>query len=80
MTAGIENTGNQSRYFHCYIGGRNVDHLVSDLTGLKQSKGKDTKGVVIIYGCGMDMTFALQEKCRAKVPWLFAEKYGTVSY
>ena len=79
VTRGRENSGNQSRYFHCYIGGRNVDRFVSDLTGLKQSEGKDTKGAVIIHGCGMDMAYALQQKCRAKAPWLFAETYGAVT-
>lgn len=78
VTKGRENSGNQSRYFHCYVGGRNVDRFVSDLTGLKQSKGKGTKGAVIIHGCGMDMAYALQQKCRISVPDLFAETYGYV--
>ena len=78
VTSGRESTSNQSRYFHCYIGGRDVDRFVSDLTGLKQSKADDTKGAVIIHGCGTDMAFALQQKCKSREPRIFADNYGKI--
>lgn len=78
VTSGRESTGNQSRYFHCYVGGRNVDRFVSDLTGLKQSKAADTRGAVIIHDCGMNMAYALQQRCKERAPKLFADSYGRI--
>lgn len=55
-------TGNQSRYFRCFINGQEVTGMVASLCGFKLSKARDTKGCIIVHGSGMDIGYYVQYK------------------
>ena len=52
--------GNEKRYLRCFVGKEDVGYLISIITNKKLSEAVNTKGCVIVHGCGMDMAFALQ--------------------
>ena len=54
--------GNQSRYLRCFLDGHEVTGMVASLCGFKTSNAKDTKGCIIVHGCGMDMGFYVQDR------------------
>lgn len=54
--------GNQSRYLRCFLDGHEVTGMVASLCGFTTSNAKDTRGCIIVHGCGMDMGFYVQSK------------------
>lgn len=50
--------GNQSRYFHVFVDGKDVTKEIAELAGLTMS----VTGSLIVHGCGMDMGFWLQNR------------------
>ncbi|MGN0414433.1 MAG: hypothetical protein ACI4FX_02950 [Agathobacter sp.] len=50
--------GNQSRYFHVFVDGKDVTKEIAEFAGLRMS----VSGSLIVHGCGMDMAFWLQHR------------------
>ena len=64
LSIGLDKLANrkQTRYFRCFLNEQEVTGMVASLCGFTTSNAKDTRGCIIVHGCGMDMGFYVQSK------------------